>query len=145
MTLHRWISRAAILLAAATPLRAQERGAVQLRALVAGLTVTPRVLIIGAAPGDVDADLVAWLARGRMVQTGYLSLTRGESAPNFTGVEFGASLGAIHTEEVLAARRIDDGEQYFTRAYDFGGSTSGSRISIRPSPRSSTACGVPDS
>ncbi|MEO8623375.1 MAG: PIG-L family deacetylase [bacterium] len=105
---------------AAAHASAQERGAVRLHELVSGLTVTPRVLIIGAGPADADADLIAWLAKGRMIQTGYLSLTRGESKPNFTGVESGASLGAVHVEEMLAARRLDGGEQYFTRAYDIG-------------------------
>ena len=109
-----------LLLLAAAPLHAQEHGSVRLYELVHGLTVTPRVLIIGAGPGDADADLIAWLARGRSVQTGYLALTRGESRPNFTGAESGPSLGAVHVEEMLAARRHDGGEQYFTRAFDFG-------------------------
>ena len=109
-----------MLFAAIEPAYAQDRGAARLHALVNGLTVTPRVLLIGARPNDADADLIAWLARGHHVQTGYLSLTRGESAPNYTGLESGATLGAIHVEEMLAARRIDGGEQYFTRAYDFG-------------------------
>jgi hypothetical protein len=120
MTLRCSTICAALLLAAAVPVRAQGRGAADVHALVSGLTVTPRVLIIGAGPADADADLIAWLARGRMVQTGYLSLTRGESRPNFTGVESGASLGAIHVAEMLASRALDGGEQYFTRAYDFG-------------------------
>ena len=110
----------ALLFAAIVPVRAQESGAHRLHALVNGLTVTPRVLIIGARPGDADADLIASLARGHHVQTGFLSLTRGESAPNYGGLESGATLGAIHVQEMLAARRIDGGEQYFTRAYDFG-------------------------
>ena len=51
----------------------------KLHRLVNGLTVTPRVLIIGAHPDDDDPQLIAWLARGRMVETGYPSLTRGEA------------------------------------------------------------------
>jgi LmbE family N-acetylglucosaminyl deacetylase len=124
MTLRRLTICAALAVAAAIPLRAQDRGAAHVHALVNGLTVTPRVLIIGAGPADADADLIAWLAKGRMVQTGYLSLTRGESRPNFTGVESGASLGAIHVAEMLAARKLDGGEQYFTRAYDVGSTRS---------------------
>ncbi|MEP6991738.1 MAG: PIG-L family deacetylase [bacterium] len=109
-----------VLHAAHAPMRAQDAGAARLHALVTGLTVTPRVLLIGARPVDADADLIAWLARGHHVQTGFLSLTRGESSPNATGLESGPTLGAIHVQEALAARRIDGGEQYFTRAYDFG-------------------------
>src|SRR3954467_11836212 len=120
MTRARLIQCAALLLAATSPARAQERGSAHLYALVRGLTVTPRVLLIGARPTDADEDLIAWLARGHEIQTGFLSLTRGESAPNYTGLETGATLGAVHVQEMLAARRIDGGEQYFTRAYDFG-------------------------
>lgn len=111
---------AAALAATATPLAAQAHGAVELDRLVRGLTVTTRVLVIGAHPEDDDPALIAWLARGHMVETGYLSLTRGEAGQNFVGDESGAVLGAARTDEVLAARRIDGGVQYFTRAMDFG-------------------------
>ena len=110
----------ALLCATSQYAHAQDHGVAQLHALVNGLTVTPRVLLVGARPTDADADLIAWLARGHHIQTGYLSLTRGESAPNYTGLETGATLGAIHVQEMLAARAIDGGEQYFTRAYDGG-------------------------
>jgi hypothetical protein len=120
MKLVSWMICPVFLLAVSAPLRGQDRGAARLHALVHGLTVTPRVLIIGARPGDADADLIAWLAKGRQVETGYLSLSRGESSPNYTGVETGLALSAVHTEEVLAARRIDGGDQFFARAYDFG-------------------------
>ncbi len=120
MKLASWMICPVFLLAVSVPLRGQDRGATRLHALVHGLTVTPRVLIIGARPGDADADLIAWLAKGRQVETGYLSLTRGEGSPNHAGVEGGLALGAVHTEEVLSARRIDGGYQFFTRAYDFG-------------------------
>ncbi|MEO7456403.1 MAG: PIG-L family deacetylase [Gemmatimonadaceae bacterium] len=113
------LSLAAVLVAT-SPLCAQDRSAARLHELVEGLTVTPRVLIIGARPDDADEDLVAWLAREKHVQTGVLSLTRAESGPNYAGVESGVALGAIHVEEALAARRIDGGEQFFTRAFDFG-------------------------
>src|SRR4051812_18013300 len=91
----------ALLASHAITVHAQERGAEQLDALVRGLTVTPRVLLIGARPTDADEDLIAWLARGHQVQTGFLSLTRGESFPNYTGLETGATLGAIHLQEML--------------------------------------------
>lgn len=124
MKLASWMICPVFLLAVSAPLRGQERGAVRLHALVHGLTVSPRVLIIGARPGDADADLIAWLAKGRHVETAYLSLTRGESSPNAVGVETGLALSAVHTEEVLGARRIDGGEQFFTRAFDFGNARS---------------------
>ncbi len=118
MRRFRWLG-CAVLLGAGSA-RAQDASAARLHALVHGLTVTSRVLLIGARPTDADEDLIAWLARGHHVQTGFLSLTRGESAPNFTGLETGATLGAVHVQEMLNARRIDGGEQFFTRAFDFG-------------------------
>jgi LmbE family N-acetylglucosaminyl deacetylase len=87
---------------------------------VAGLDVTARVLLIGAHPDDEDTQLLTWLARGRQVETGYLSLTRGDGGQNLIGNELGPLLGMIRTEELLAARRLDGGRQFFTRAYDFG-------------------------
>lgn len=101
-------------------LPAQERGAVALGEAVAGLDVTPRVLLIGAHPDDEDTQLITWLARGRQVETAYLSLTRGDGGQNLIGNELGPLLGVIRTEELLAARRLDGGRQFFTRAYDFG-------------------------
>ena len=116
----------ALLLALAAPrlLTCQERGATALGDAVAGLDVTARVLVIGAHPDDEDTQLITWLARGRQVETGYLSLTRGDGGQNLIGNELGELLGMIRTEELLAARRLDGGRQFFTRAYDFGYSRS---------------------
>lgn len=87
---------------------------------VHGVGTSARVLMIGAHPDDEDTALIAFLARGRQVETAYLSLTRGDGGQNIIGNELGESLGAIRTEELLAARRVDYGRQYFSRAFDFG-------------------------
>jgi LmbE family N-acetylglucosaminyl deacetylase len=79
-----------------------------------------RVLWIAAHPDDEDTQLIAWLARGRRVETAYMSLTRGDGGQNLIGNELGEALGVIRTEELLAARRIDGAHQYFGREYDFG-------------------------
>jgi LmbE family N-acetylglucosaminyl deacetylase len=78
------------------------------------------VLLVAAHPDDEDSSLIACLARGRFVRTGYLSITRGDGGQNVLGPEFGDELGVIRTQELLAARRIDGGQQFFTRARDFG-------------------------
>jgi LmbE family N-acetylglucosaminyl deacetylase len=104
----------------AAPLHAQDRGAAALGDLVRGLGTTARVLVMAAHPDDEDTQLITWLARGRQVETAYLSLTRGDGGQNLIGNELGEALGAIRTEELLAARRVDGGHQFFSRAYDFG-------------------------
>lgn len=81
---------------------------------------TRRVLMIGAHPDDEYTDLIAVLTRGQGIETAYLSLTRGEGGQNLIGRELGAALGLLRTEELVAARAVDGGQQYFTRAFDFG-------------------------
>lgn len=83
-----------------------------------------RVLVIGAHPDDEDTELITILSRGMGVETAYLSLTRGEGGQNLIGGELGAALGIVRSEELLAARRVDGGRQFFTRAIDFGFSKS---------------------
>jgi LmbE family N-acetylglucosaminyl deacetylase len=78
------------------------------------------VLYVAAHPDDENTELIAYLARGRNYRTAYLSLTRGDGGQNVLGPQFGEELGAIRTEELLAARRVDGGRQYFSRALDFG-------------------------
>jgi LmbE family N-acetylglucosaminyl deacetylase len=78
------------------------------------------VLYVAAHPDDENNQLLAYLARGRDYRTAYLSLTRGDGGQNVLGPEFGEELGVIRTEELLAARRVDGGRQYFSRAFDFG-------------------------
>ncbi len=84
------------------------------------LTVLGSVLYLAAHPDDENTRLIAWLANERLVRTGYLSLTRGDGGQNLIGPELREKLGLIRTQELLAARRIDGGEQFFTRANDFG-------------------------
>jgi LmbE family N-acetylglucosaminyl deacetylase len=84
------------------------------------LNVLGSVLYIAAHPDDENTRLLTWLSKDRLYRTGYLSLTRGDGGQNLIGDEQGVSLGLIRTQELLAARRIDGAEQFFTRAYDFG-------------------------
>ena len=78
------------------------------------------VLYVAAHPDDENTRLLSWLATGRHIRTGYLSITRGDGGQNIIGSEQGAPLGLIRTHELLAARRMDGAEQFFARAIDFG-------------------------
>jgi len=78
------------------------------------------VLYIAAHPDDENTQLIAFLSRGRHCRTAYLSLTRGDGGQNVLGPQLGEELGVIRTQELLAARRIDGGRQFFSRAVDFG-------------------------
>ncbi|TJY67968.1 PIG-L family deacetylase [Sphingobacterium alkalisoli] len=84
------------------------------------LNVLGSVLYFAAHPDDENTKLIAYLAQDRKYKTGYLSLTRGDGGQNLIGTEQGIELGLIRTQELLAARKIDKGEQFFTSAYDFG-------------------------
>ena len=85
---------------------------------------TGRVLMVAAHPDDENTQLLTYLARGRHYATAYLSVTRGDGGQNVLGPEFGDELGWIRTQELLAARRLDGAQQFFTRARDFGFSKS---------------------
>lgn len=88
------------------------------------LNVLGSVLYVAAHPDDENNGLLAYFAKGKLLRTGYLSLTRGDGGQNLIGSEQGDLLGVIRTQELLAARRIDGAEQYFSRAIDFGFSKS---------------------
>lgn len=78
------------------------------------------VLYVAAHPDDENTQLITYFSRGRGYRTAYLSLTRGDGGQNVLGPEFGEELGVIRTQELLAARGVDGGQQFFTRAIDFG-------------------------
>ncbi|MCA6381539.1 MAG: PIG-L family deacetylase [Cytophagales bacterium] len=78
------------------------------------------VLYVAAHPDDENTRAIAFLANDRMASTAYLSMTRGDGGQNLIGSEIRDQLGLIRTQELLAARRIDGGQQFFTRANDFG-------------------------
>ncbi|CAM1364897.1 LmbE family protein [Tenacibaculum litoreum] len=77
-------------------------------------------LYIAAHPDDENTRLIAYLSNHEKARTGYLSLTRGDGGQNLIGPEMRELLGVIRTQELLAARGVDGGEQRFSRANDFG-------------------------
>lgn len=95
-------------------------GAPEIKQALDRLNVVGSVMMIAAHPDDENTAVIAYLARGKKVRTAYLSLNRGEGGQNLIGSEQSVEIGIIRTQELLAARRIDGGEQFFTRAIDFG-------------------------
>lgn len=98
--------------------------AAELRLALKKLAVLGSVLYVAAHPDDDNTAFLGYMAKGRLMRVGYLSITRGEGGQNLIGSEQGELLGVIRTQELLASRRIDGAEQYFTRAIDFGFSKS---------------------
>lgn len=84
------------------------------------LKVLGAVLYVAAHPDDENTRLITYLSKDKLYRTGYLSMTRGDGGQNLVGEEQGIDLGLLRTQELLAARRTDGGEQFFTRAFDFG-------------------------
>lgn len=84
------------------------------------LQVVGSVMYVAAHPDDENTAVLATLSQGRNLRTAYLSLTRGGGGQNLIGPELGDALALLRTQELLAARRIDGAEQYFTGAVDFG-------------------------
>jgi len=88
------------------------------------LDVLGSVLYIAAHPDDENTSLISYLANRKLTRTGYLSMTRGDGGQNLIGTEQSDQLGVLRTQELLEARKRDGGEQFFTRAIDFGYSKS---------------------
>lgn len=78
------------------------------------------VLYVAAHPDDENTRLISWLSNNVHARTGYLSLTRGDGGQNLIGPELREQLGVIRTQELIEARKIDGGQQMFSRANDFG-------------------------
>ena len=116
-----------LILFAGLPAQAQfnnSSDAAEIRLELKKLTVLGSVLYIAAHPDDENNAFLTYMSKGLCYRTAYLSCTRGEGGQNLLGPEQGSMLGLIRTQELLAARRIDGAEQYFTRAIDFGFSKS---------------------
>jgi len=84
------------------------------------LKVQGKVLYLAAHPDDENTRFIAYCANDKKLTTAYMSLTRGDGGQNLVGPELREELGLIRTQELLMARKIDGGQQFFSRANDFG-------------------------
>ncbi len=98
----------------------QKPNAVNLYEQIQKLNFLGSVLYIAAHPDDENTRMISYFANEKKYRTGYLSLTRGDGGQNLIGPELRELLGTIRTQELLEARKIDGGEQFFSRANDFG-------------------------
>ncbi|RMG80713.1 MAG: LmbE family protein [Bacteroidetes bacterium] len=112
-----------ILLMPALALRAQapkKQTSADIHLAIKKLNVLGSALYLAAHPDDENTRLIAWLSNDKKINTAYLSLTRGDGGQNLIGTEIRELLGVLRTQELLAARRVDGGNQMFSRANDFG-------------------------
>ena len=103
-----------------TAQKPQKPNAVEICNQIQKLNFLGSVLYIAAHPDDENTRLISFLSNDKMARTGYLSLTRGDGGQNLIGPELREQLGVIRTQELIEARKIDGGEQFFSRANDFG-------------------------
>lgn len=102
----------------------QSLNASQIKLKLKKLNFLGSVLYVAAHPDDENTRAITYFANDRLAATAYLSMTRGDGGQNLIGAEIRDELGLIRTQELLAARRLDGGQQFFTRANDFGFSKS---------------------
>src|SRR5213596_773329 len=124
-----WLTAIAVVMAAAfhaaraadpPPLFPEAMSGAEIQLALQKLNIFGRVLYIAAHPDDENTNLMAFWANGSLYETAYLSITRGDGGQNLIGPELRERLGVIRTEELLAARRLDHAQQFFSRAVDFG-------------------------
>ena len=111
----------ALLISAATFAQAPtQRSASEIQHAIEKLRTVGSVLYIAAHPDDENTRMITYFANERKMNTAYLSLTRGDGGQNLIGQEIRELMGVMRTQELLMARRVDGGEQFFSRANDFG-------------------------
>ncbi|KRB53754.1 PIG-L family deacetylase [Flavobacterium sp. Root186] len=98
----------------------QKPNAVEIYNQIKKLNFLGSVLYVAAHPDDENTRMISYLANEMHARTGYLSLTRGDGGQNLIGPQLRELLGVIRTQELIEARKIDGGEQFFSRANDFG-------------------------
>lgn len=118
--MHRFFTLILVILAARLSAQTPALSSGEIFQNIKKLNVLGSVLYIAAHPDDENTLMLSYLSKDQLVRTGYLSLTRGDGGQNLIGSEQGYNIGVIRTQELLAARRIDGAQQFFSRAYDFG-------------------------
>src|SRR5437667_9969964 len=116
IALFGFVMSQSVLTGAALPTLPKPMNAAEIQLGLQKLNVLGRVLYVAAHPDDENTNLMALWSNGFLYDTAYLSLTRGDGGENLLGSELQERLGAIRIREPLAAQRIDQARQFFTRA-----------------------------
>jgi LmbE family N-acetylglucosaminyl deacetylase len=98
----------------------QKPNSAEVLADIKKLNVLGSVLYVAAHPDDENTRLITYLSKEKNYEVTYISLTRGDGGQNLIGTELRELLGVLRSEELLMARKIDGGNQLFSRANDFG-------------------------
>src|SRR5213596_1969560 len=120
IALFGFVMSQSLLTGTAPPTLPKPMNAAEIQLGLQKLNVLGRVLYVAAHPDDENTNLLALWSNGSLYESAYLSITRGDGGQNLIGPELRERLGIIRTEELLAARRIDHAQQFFSRAVDFG-------------------------
>ncbi len=122
MTRNKWVLTTTLflILNLATAQKVQKQTSSEVYHALQKLNFLGSALYIAAHPDDENTRLISYLSNNTKARTGYLSLTRGDGGQNLIGTELRELLGVLRTQELLAARGVDGGQQFFTRANDFG-------------------------
>ena len=109
-----------LLLPVASFSQVKQPGAAVIEQRLQKLNFLGSAMMVAAHPDDENTRLITWLANDKLATTAYFAMTRGDGGQNLIGPEIRDELGLIRTHELLEARKIDGGQQFFTRANDFG-------------------------
>ncbi len=99
------------------PIDADAKG---LEQMLRKLRTRASIMTIVAHPDDEDGGMLTLEARGHGARVGIMTLTRGEGGQNIMSADSGDALGLLRTEELLAADRYYNADQYFGTEADFG-------------------------
>ncbi len=97
-----------------------DRGAAGVWQTLLKLHTRASLLMLVAHPDDEDGGMLTYESRGQGARAILLTLNRGEGGQNVMSDDFWDALGLVRTEELLAAGRYYDVQQFWTTVADFG-------------------------
>jgi LmbE family N-acetylglucosaminyl deacetylase len=97
-----------------------DRGAAGLWQTLLKLHTRASLLMLVAHPDDEDGGMLTYESRGRGARASLFTLNRGEGGQNVMSDDFWDALGLVRTEELLAADRYYDVQQFWGTVADFG-------------------------